>query len=106
MTWPKKHTREIIIGDEQYLWHISAKCLAGKGGSITIGKAKERFFLYLDPYVWDTLIEPSTIRCVIEWAKAAGWTAEKGPTRSVAYSRADKTYIWLPDNVRHLYQSD
>lgn len=105
MAWPKKHTRRIKVDDDVFLWHISGNYLEGEERSITIGKGNERFFLLLDPYVWDTLIEPSTIREVIEWATKEGWTPEKGPTKSIAYSPETKSYVWLPEGVRHTYET-
>ncbi|MCP4678720.1 MAG: hypothetical protein GY854_25065 [Deltaproteobacteria bacterium] len=106
MAWPKKHTRRIKVDDEVFLWHLSGNDLEGKEKSITIGKEDERFFLLLDPYAWDTLVEPAIIHEVIDWAIEQGWTAEKGPTRSLAYLRETETYIWLPDGIRHIYQID
>lgn len=96
--------RKIHLVGESFLWHLSGNDIECGKCLITIGKSDGRFVLYLDPLVWDTTITPSTIREVILWAKAKGWSPELVPTKALADSAEGGSYVWLPNGIKHLYQ--
>ena len=97
VTWPKKHTRQLHIGDIEYLWHLSRNSIY-RETPITVGTRSGKYFLHIDPYDHDFSITPSSIRGALEWALHSGWSPHDGPTRNMTFS--DGSFQWLPDDVR------
>lgn len=103
MSWPKRHTRRLCIGTQEYLWHLDGNTIESEA-RITVGTQKGKYVLFIDPYAHDFEIKPSTIRKAVEWALNAGWSSETGPTRGMAYSMDMKNFFWLPDQVKFEYE--
>ncbi len=101
MAWPKRGTRKIVVDGESFAWHYDACCPWCSDKVMTAGKEGERYFLHIDPYPHAMEMGPKPVAEAIRWAKAAGWTAEGGPTRAVAMDEAEK-FEWLAEGQRHL----
>lgn len=94
MAWPKRKTRKIVIDEEEWLWHFSGHCNQCSEAVVRVGKANGRYFLALDTSTSDFSFAPSHIASSIRWAVAQGWTAEKGPNRSL--TALASAFKWLP----------
>ena len=91
MTWPKKRTRRITVGQHDYLWADSDdRCY--HSGVVTIDSAVGRYFLYADLSDCDLSWGPKDIRAAIEWAVASGWSPLKGPDIHGRWSDHDNSF--------------
>ncbi len=105
MSWPKKHTRCVHVNDREFLWHLSGNNIESDT-RITVGTQNGKSFLFIDPYDHDFEIKPSNIQRAIGWALEQGWLPDKGPSRAMAFSSAEKTFFWLPENSKFAYQME
>ena len=104
MSWSKKHTRAITVEGQKFIWHLSGNRLDGKDVLLTVGKEKDRYFLFIDPYPWDFEITPANIATAIKWALQQGWTPEKGPSKNMVWSAGKNSFVWLPEGIRFLHE--
>ncbi|MBN2319671.1 MAG: hypothetical protein JXR49_11365 [Acidobacteria bacterium] len=104
MAWPKKNSRAVVVDGERFLWHISGNRIDGKETLIAVGKAEQKYMLFIDPYPWDFEIAPSNITRALRWALVHGWNAAAGPSKYMAFSRRENTFVWLPDGIRFLHE--
>jgi len=102
VAWPKRGTRKIVVDGEDFVWHYDAHCMACSDDVFTAGKPGAPYVLFLDPFPWGFEFRPRNVAEAIRWARAAGWSAEKGPTRALALNEATSSFEWLPDGQRHL----
>jgi hypothetical protein len=102
MAWPKKGTRELVIDNQNYLWHYDAHCPLCSTKVFTIGRPGQRFVLFIDPYPWGFELKPASVVSATRWALEKGWTPESGPTRAMAWSDKKQEFEWLADGQRHL----
>ena len=102
MAWPKKGTRKLVVDGKNYLWHYSGHCPLCSSDVFTIGRAGDRFVLYIDPFPWEFEMRPKSIVTAIKWALNKGWTSEFGPTRAMSSDGSDHKFKWLLDGQRHL----
>ena len=104
MAWTQKDTRRIIVAGQKFLWHLPGNRLDGKDVMLTVGKDKDRYFLFIDPYAWDFELTPKNITEAFKWALQQGWTTEKGPSRYMAWSSADSGFVWLPKGISFIHE--
>ena len=96
MTWPKRHTRRIHIGDVEYLWHLSGNNI-DTPAHVTVGTESGAYFLFVDPYAHDFEITPSNVKAATEWALAKGWSPDNGPTKRMAYYEHEECFVWVKE---------
>ena len=106
MTWPKKHTRKIVVDGETYQWHRSRNSLYVGNDRITVGTVTGKFYLFIDPFPHDFEMRPSTIADAIRWAVTNGWNSVDGPTRQLTYPDDATGFVWLPDGARSCFDLD
>lgn len=105
MTWPKKQTRRLHIDQREFLWRLNGNRIE-RDVRITVGTRQGIFFLFIDPYAHDFEITPANIRRAVQWALRAGWSPDRGPTRSLAYSMEIQDFIWLAQECKFAYQME
>ena len=101
MAWPRKGTRKLAINDVQYLWHYNGHCPLCSAALFTIGRAENRFVLYIDPRPWGFELRPASVVSAVKWALDQGWSPEAGPTRSMTWNDDTEEFEWLPHGDRH-----
>lgn len=102
MTWPKKHTRKLVVGGVSYLWHYSGHYPMCSEAVYTIGQPGQPFVLYVDPLPHDFELSPMTVASAVKWAVGEGWSSAGGPTRAMAFDSQIQDFVWLPEGSRHL----
>lgn len=105
MTWPNNQTRRLHIDQREFLWHLNGNRIE-RDVRITVGTRQGRFFLFIDPYAHDFEITPANIRRAVQWALRAGWSPDRGPTRSLAYSMEKQEFFWLAEACKFAYQME
>ncbi len=102
MAWPKRGTRKIVVDGESFVWHYDGCCPFCSDDVVTAGKEGAPHVLFVDPFPWEFEFRPRNVAVAIRWARAAGWTAESGPTRALAFNDDTEKFEWLEPGQRHL----
>lgn len=102
MAWPKRGTRRIVVDGEEFVWHYDACCPWCSDDVFTAGKEGAPHVLFVDPFPWGFEFRPRNVAAAIRWARASGWTAEKGPTQALALNDKTERFEWLGPGQRHL----
>jgi len=102
MAWPKRGTRRIVVDGEEFAWHYDVHCVFCSDDVMTAGKQGAPYFLFIDPYSWSVEVRPRSVAAAIRWARATGWTAERGPTKAMAFDDKSQDFRWLAENQRHI----
>ncbi|MBC8135645.1 MAG: hypothetical protein H8F28_07155 [Fibrella sp.] len=76
MTFPRKRTRRITVGEDVYLWHLDGD----DANQITIRHSEfEGQFLFANPWCYEIQFGAGGVRKMIDFALANGWQPkEKG----------------------------
>ena len=82
-------------------WCYDACCPWCSSDVFTAGKAGVPYVVFIDPFPWGFVFRPRDIAAAIRWARQAGWSAETGPTRALAFNDATQTFQWLAPGQRH-----
>ena len=100
MAFPKKHTREIIVNDQTYLWHLRKNDLYWGWHHITIRhKQVAGQILFIDPYSWHFEVRPRSIREGILFALENNWNPqEKGKPLYISYQETN--FFVLPEGIQ------